>query len=122
MNRMDNKVCVIAGATQGLGAAVARRLAAAGAAGIVVTGRNEDRGHAVAERIMATYGVVALFVRGDFASIEDCRRMIAETDKRFGRIDVLVNAGASTERGTILNTTPELFDRMFDTNVRDHSF
>jgi NADP-dependent 3-hydroxy acid dehydrogenase YdfG len=49
MNRMDHKVCVIAGATQGLGAAIAWRLAAAGVAGIVVTGRNEDRGAAVAE-------------------------------------------------------------------------
>ena len=51
MNRMDNKVCVIAGATQGLGAAIARRLAAAGAAGLVVTGRNEERGSEVARDV-----------------------------------------------------------------------
>ena len=48
--------------------------------------------------------------------------MIAETDKRFGRLHVLVNAGASTERGTILDTSPELFDRMFATNVRGPFF
>lgn len=113
MNRMDGKVCVIAGATQDLGAAIARRLAAAGASGIVVTGRNEDRGAAVAEGITATSGVPTLFVRGDLASVGDCRRTIAEADKRFGRVHVLVNGGASTERGTILNTSPDLFDRMF---------
>jgi NAD(P)-dependent dehydrogenase (short-subunit alcohol dehydrogenase family) len=122
MNRMDGKVCVVAGATQGLGAAIARRLAAAGAAGIVVTGRNETRGAAVAGGLTATYGVPALFVRGDFASIEDCRRMIAEADRRFGHVHVLVNAGALTERGTILDTSPELFDRMFATNVRGPFF
>ena len=43
-NRMDGKVCIVTGATQGLGATIARRLAAAGAAGIVITGRNAERG------------------------------------------------------------------------------
>lgn len=62
MNRMDHKVCVIAGPTKDLGAAIARRLAAAGAV-IVVTGRNEDRGDAVAEGIAATSRVPTLFVR-----------------------------------------------------------
>ena len=122
MNRMDGKVCVVSGATQGLGAAVARRLAAAGAAGIVVTGRNEERGSATAADIAATSGVPALFVRAEYASVDDCRNVIAETDRRFGRINVLVNAGASTERGTILDTSPELFDRLFATNVRGPFF
>ncbi len=122
MNRMDGKVCVISGATQGLGAAIARRLVAAGAAGIIVTGRNEKRGSAVAEDITATSGVPVLFVRGDLASVEDCRRMIAEADRRFGRVNVLVNAGGSTERGTILDTSPDLFDRIFATNVRGPFF
>src|SRR5258708_1671683 len=122
MNRMDHKVCVIAGATQGLGAAIARRLAAAGAAGIVVTGRNEDRGAAVVERIAAASRVPTLFLRGHLASGADCRHMIAKADERFGRVNVLVNAGASTERGTILDTTPDLFDRMFAINVRGPFF
>lgn len=122
MNRMDGKICVITGATQGLGAAIARRLAAAGAAGIVVTGRNEQRGKSVAESITTEYGTPALFIRADFSSVEDCRRVIAETDKRFGHVHVLVNAGALTDRGTIVNTTPELFDRMFATNVRGPFF
>ena len=50
-NRMDGKVCIVTGATQGLGAAIARRLAAAGAAGIVITGRNATRGAQVAREI-----------------------------------------------------------------------
>jgi NAD(P)-dependent dehydrogenase (short-subunit alcohol dehydrogenase family) len=122
VNRTDGKVCVVAGATQGLGAAIARQLAAAGASGIVLTGRNQDRGAAVAEGIAATSGVPTLFVRGDLASVEDCRHMIAEADRRFGRVHVLVNAGASTERGTILDTSPDLFDRLFAINVRGPFF
>ena len=122
MNRMDGKFCVVTGATQGLGAAVARRLALVGAAGIIVTGRNEERGTALADEINSTSTAPTHFVRGDLASVADCRRMIAETDKHFGRVNVLVNAGASTERGTILDTSPDLFDRIFATNVRGPFF
>lgn len=122
MNRMDGKVCVVTGATQGLGAAIARRLAAAGAQGIVVTGRNAARGEAVAQSITAAHGVAAQFVRADLASTEDCARTIDVAKQSFGRVDVLVNAGARTDRGTILDTTPELFDALFAANVRGPYF
>lgn len=122
MNRMDGKVCLVTGATQGLGAAIARRLASAGAAGVVITGRNADKGEATARAIAEAHGTPVHFVRADFAQVEDCRRAVAEVDRLFGRIDVLVNAGASTERGTILDTSPELFDRMFAINVRGPFF
>jgi NAD(P)-dependent dehydrogenase (short-subunit alcohol dehydrogenase family) len=122
MNRMDGKVCVVTGATQGLGAAIARRLATAGAAAIVVTGRNMKRGDAVARAIADDHNIPTRFLRADFSRVEECRHAIAETDRMFGRVDVLVNAGAMTDRGTILDTSPELFDRMFATNVRGPYF
>lgn len=122
MNRIDGKVCVVTGSTQGLGAAIARRLAEAGAAGIVTLGRSEARGEAVAAGIAAATGAKVHFVRADLGSVEDCRAVIAEADRVFGRVDVLVNAGALTDRGTILDTSPELFDRMFATNVRGPYF
>ena len=122
MNRMDGKVCVVTGATQGLGAAIARRLAVAGAKGIVITGRNVDRGAQVARDIVTTHGVATHFLKADFAQVDDCRSVIAEADRLFGRLDVLVNAGASTARGTILDTTPETFDTLFATNVRGPYF
>ncbi len=122
MNRMDGKVCVVTGATQGLGAAIARRLAAAGAAGLVITGRNGERGARVAQEIGTAHGIPVQFLQADFAEVADCRMVIAETDRLFGRIDVLVNAGASTARGTILDTSPETFDALFATNVRGPYF
>lgn len=122
MNRMDGKICVVTGSTQGLGAAIARQFAEAGAAGIVTLGRNEKNGAAVAEAITAETGVPVHFVRADLGRVEDCRAVVAEADRRFRRVDVLVNAGAFTDRGSILSTTPELFDRMFATNVRGPFF
>ena len=115
---MDGKICVVTGATQGLGASIARAMAAAGAAGVVITGRNATRGEAVA----ASLPCPALFIQADLGSPGDCARVIAETDARFGRVDVLVNAGASTDRGTILTTSPDAFDAMFATNVRGPFF
>lgn len=121
-NRMDGKICVVTGATQGLGAAIARRLAAAGAKGIVITGRNVERGTHVARELAEAHGIWAHFLQADFSRVEDCRMVIAETDRLFGRIDVLVNAGASTARGTIVDTSPETFDALFNTNVRGPYF
>lgn len=122
MNRIDNKICVVTGATQGLGAAIARRLAAAGARGITITGRNETRGITLAREVTDSSGVPVLFIRADLESVADCRAVIAQTHQHFGRVDVLVNAGALTQRGTILDTDPELFDRIFATNVRGPYF
>jgi NAD(P)-dependent dehydrogenase (short-subunit alcohol dehydrogenase family) len=112
-----NKVYVVTGGTQGLGEAIARRLAADGAAGIVIAGRSEPRGRAV-EKALAAAGAQALFVPAELADLEQVRRITAEADRRFGRIDGLVNAAALTDRGTILSTDPELYERLMNVNVR----
>lgn len=122
MNRMDGKICVVTGSTQGLGAAIARRLAEAGAAGIVTLGRSEAKGRSVAEGITSATGVPVHFVFADLGNVESCRKVMAETDRVFGKVHVLVNAGALTDRGTILNTSPDLFDRMLAINLRGPFF
>jgi len=122
MNRMDGKICLVAGATQGLGAAIAHRLAEAGAAGLVITGRSADKGGALARKIEAETGCTTRFVRADLAVVEDCLQAVDETESAFGALHVLVCAGALTDRGTILDTDPELFDRMMATNLRGPFF
>lgn len=114
--RLDGKVAVVTGATQGLGAAVARRFVGEGVAGIVLGGRDHDRGTDIAGQLNRR--TEAVFVSGDLADVGACQELIAEADRRFGRIDVLVNVAALTVRGTILDTTPELFDQMMAVNVR----
>lgn len=118
MNRIDGKIAVITGGTQGLGAAIARLFARAGAAGIAIVGRGQDKGQAVARFISDETGVPVEMIAADLADIDDVRSIIPAADRRFGRVDILVNAAGLTDRGNLLNTSPELFDRIFAVNTR----
>ena len=115
--QFSGKVGVVTGGTQGLGEAIARLLAERGAAGLVIVGRNTERGKAVAADI-SRGGCPTKFVAADLASVEACRAVVPAAEAAFGRVDMLVNAAAITDRGTILDTSPELFDSMFAINVR----
>lgn len=117
-NRLDGKVAVVTGGSQGLGAAIARRLAEAGAAGVVTCGRNAAKGEAVARAIAADTGAPAHFVAADLAEVADCRAVVAAADARFGRVDVLVNAAGVTDRGTLTDTSEALYDRIMAVNMR----
>lgn len=118
MNRIDGKIAVVTGGTQGLGAAIARLFAEAGAAGILIVGRGVEKGRAKAADITKATGVQTEMVSADLGNIDDVRNIMVETDRLFGRVDILVNAAGLTDRGNLLNTSPELFDRMFAVNTR----
>lgn len=116
--RLDGKIAIVTGGTQGLGATVAALFAGRGAEGIVICGRNSAKGEAKAAEIGKATGAKVVYVPADLERVEDARAVVAACDREFGRVDALVNAAAITDRGTILDTTPELFDRMFAINVR----
>jgi len=118
MNRIDGKTAVITGGTQGLGAAIARQLADAGAAGLITCGRNGEKGNAVAQNINANTGCDVRFVQADLEKVADCKAVVAAADEAFGRVDILVNAAGLTDRGDILTTDEDLFERMFAVNTR----
>jgi len=118
MNDMSGKVAIVTGGTQGLGAAIAHTLAQRGAAGLVICGRNAEKGQARALDLTRETGVRTTFVQADLANVEACRSVVAEADRQFGRVDSLVNAAGMTDRGTILDTDPALFDAIFAVNVR----
>src|SRR5689334_13735590 len=111
------KFAVVTGGTQGLGEAAARLFAARGAAGVLVCGRNKARGKAVAKELTKV-GCEGVFVECDLADLDAVRKVMAKADKAFGNVHILVNAAGFTDRGTILDTSPDLFDRMFAVNVR----
>ncbi len=118
MGRLDGKIAVVTGGTQGLGAEVARLFAERGAKGLVICGRSREKGEAKAYEITDRYGIPVHFVAADLGVVSDCSRVIAAADEKFGRIDALVNVAAITDRGTILDTDEALFDRMFAINTR----
>lgn len=114
---LSGKIAVVTGGTQGLGEAVARLFAAHHIAGLVITGRQKDKGDALAKSLSEN-GCPTLFVKADLADAQAAETICAAADQRFGRIDILVNAAGDTDRGTILDTTPELYDRIMAVNVR----
>jgi NAD(P)-dependent dehydrogenase (short-subunit alcohol dehydrogenase family) len=115
--RLDGKVVLVTGGTQGVGEAIAREAAASGAKGLCITGRDAARGGKVAKELEAK-GCSTLFVAADLADAEACRTVAAKAWERFGVVDGLVNAAGLTDRGTIEDTSVELWDRLFDVNAR----
>lgn len=119
--QFQGKVAVVTGGTQGLGAATATLFAERGIQGLVLCGRSAAKGEARAAALREK-GVDARFVTADLGKVEDCRAVIAAADQVFGRLDILVNVAALTNRGTILDTSPALFDTLFNVNVRGPFF
>ena len=115
--RLGGKIAVVTGAAQGIGEATARLLAARGVAGLLLTDRNAEAGRAVAASILAS-GTPAEFVAAELSRMDEVARVVPAADARFGRVDILANVAGLTDRGTVWDTTPELWDRMFAINVR----
>ncbi len=118
MSEPGTKVAIVTGSTQGLGEAIARRLIEERMiGGLVICGRNADNGRRLAGEF-ADRGCRTEFVAADLTRVEDCQNVIESARRAFDRIDFLVNSAATSERGTILDTTPALFDRIMALNVR----
>lgn len=115
--RVDGKVALVTGATQGIGRAVAETLAAAGAAGLLISGRDAVRGDAVA-RLISDGGVECVFAAAELADPSAPARLISACLDRFGRIDLLVNSAALTDRSTFLDADLDNWERLFAVNAR----
>jgi NAD(P)-dependent dehydrogenase (short-subunit alcohol dehydrogenase family) len=112
---LHEKAVLVSGGTQGIGAGIARAAVRAGAA-VVVTGRRREVGEEFARREGVTY------VAADAGDVASAQAAVAAVVERFGRIDSLVNAAGLTSRGTLLDTTPELFDQHIAINLRGPFF
>ena len=117
MANLNGKILIITGGTQGVGEGVARQAAECGAAGIVTCGRNRINGEKVAAALKEK-GCQAEYVEADLGHVDDCRRVVKTCDEIFGRVDGLVNAAGLTTRGTLDDTSVELWDELFAVNTR----
>ena len=113
---LRDRVVLVSGGTSGLGAGIARAAAREGAL-VAVAGRRREPGEALAAELTAA-GTRALFVRADVADVAQARACVTAVVAAFGRVDSLVNAAGLTSRGTLLDTTPELFDAHIAVNLR----
>ena len=116
MSKLEDKVAIVTGASKGIGASIAKHLAAEGAAVVV----NYASSQADADRVVAEIaraGGRALAIRADMAKPADVERLFAETAKAFGRLDILVNNAGIYEFRPLEEITPVHFHKYFDVNV-----
>jgi 3-oxoacyl-[acyl-carrier protein] reductase len=114
--KLDGKVALVTGASKGIGAAIAKELAAEGAAVVVNYSSSKADGEKVAKEITARGGK-ALAVQANLSKAEDIERLFAESKKAFGRVDILVNNAGIYEFSPLENVTEEHFHKHFNLNV-----
>ena len=84
-NQFKNKIIIVTGSTQGSGAETAKLLANRGAKGITICGRNNEKGNKVKSEI-ESIGAECLYVQADLEKLEDCKKIVSETDKKFSTV------------------------------------
>src|SRR5262245_19205100 len=115
--KLVGKVAVVTGGSKGIGAAIAKRLAADGAAVALTYASSPQKAGEVVSAIEAAGGR-ALAIRADSADVEAVKNAIAETVKTFGRLDILVNNAGIAELAPIDEFSLEAFERLVAVNIR----
>ncbi|MDN3277651.1 glucose 1-dehydrogenase [Frankia sp. RB7] len=116
--RMRGKVCLVTGGGSGIGRATALRMAAEGAKAVVVAGRREAEIEATAAACREL-GAEAIAIRTDITQEDDVERLVRTAIERCGRLDVAFNnAGFQERRAPVEQQGMDIYDSVFDTNVR----
>jgi 3-oxoacyl-[acyl-carrier protein] reductase len=116
MTKLNDKVAIVTGASKGIGAAIARALADAGAAVVVNYAGSKAAADSIVDHIVSKKGQ-AIAVQGDVSKAADVRRLMTETKSTFGGIDILVNCAGIGEFRPLEAVDEAFYHRLFDTNV-----
>jgi 3-oxoacyl-[acyl-carrier protein] reductase len=116
MSTLQGKVAVVTGASKGIGAAIAKKLAEDGAAVVVNYASSKSGAEAVVEAI-AKNGGKAVAVQGDVSKASDAKKIVDAAIETFGKLDVLVNNSGVYEFGAIEDLDEASFHKQFNTNV-----
>jgi NAD(P)-dependent dehydrogenase (short-subunit alcohol dehydrogenase family) len=114
---MHGKVLLLSGASRGVGECVARLAVSRGAAGLALVGRDTKTGDKLAGEL-SSLGTKTIFITADLGKSDEPKRIVNIVDETFGVVHGLLNSAAETSRGSVWNTTPEMFDTMMAVNVR----
>ncbi len=117
MAKLTGKVAVVTGASKGIGAGIAKELAAQGASVVVNYASSKEGAEKVVAEITKAGGK-AIAVGGSVAKAEEIDRLFAETKKAYGKLDILVNNAGVYAFAPLEAITEEEIDRIFDTNVK----
>jgi 3-oxoacyl-[acyl-carrier protein] reductase len=117
MSKLANQVALVTGGSRGIGAAIAKRLAADGAAVAITYAKDEKRASAVVQAIEHGGGN-AVAIQAEASNAEAVKEAVEKTVKTFGRLDILVNNAGTAIPKPFEETTLEEIDRMFNINVR----
>ena len=121
MSSLHKKVAIVTGSSDGIGRAIAERLAEDGATVVVNYGKSADKARQVVAGIEAKGGK-AMAVQADLSEISEAARLIKDTVKMFGRLDILVNNAGMFLYKPLVDMTEEEFDRMFALNAKGPYF
>lgn len=116
MKKLDGKVAVVTGASKGIGAAIAKHLAAEGAAVVVNYASSKEGADRVVDEILSDGGK-AIAVQANVAQKAEIERLFAEAQQTFGRLDILVNNAGIYEFAPLEDITEAHFHKHFDLNV-----
>ncbi len=116
MSKLTGKVAIVTGASKGIGAAVAKTLAARGAAVVVNYVSSKAGAEAVVKSITAADGK-AIAVKGDVSKAAEAKALVDAAISAYGRLDILVNNSGVYEFGPLESVTESQFRKMFDVNV-----
>jgi 3-oxoacyl-[acyl-carrier protein] reductase len=114
--KLEGKVAIVTGASKGIGAEIAKQFAAEGAAVVVNYASSKSGADAVVNEITKKGGK-AVAVQGDVAKQADIEKLLAETKKAYGKLDVLVNNAGIYEFAPIESITADHYRKLFDINV-----
>jgi 3-oxoacyl-[acyl-carrier protein] reductase len=116
MSKLSGKVAVVTGASKGIGASIAKHLAAEGAS-IVVNYASDKRGAELVVAEIVKTGGIAIAVQASVAIETDVKSLFEQTEKAYGKVDILVNNAGVYAFAPIESVTAEEFSRQFTTNV-----
>ena len=111
---MKNKVVIITGASSGIGKACAAEFGKQGA-NVVITARNMEKLNEVASHFQSNH-IDVLAIQGDVSKQEDCKRVIEETIRNYGRIDVLINNAGISMRALFKDTDVKVLEQVMNIN------
>jgi glucose 1-dehydrogenase len=116
-NLLQGKVIIVTGGNSGIGRSIVEEVARLGAK-VVIDYRSHPEATEAIEREIGELGGSCIGVQADVGRLDDLQRLVQEAVSRYGRLDVMVNNAGIETRTSILDTTPEDFDKVLNVNLR----